>query len=752
MASLYPASGGGGGGGTSDCTGNNNFNVTTTCPTYNIDTGANFVDGGAGPPLIDPNPPFASKPYAEPRLLAPSEMEKVPSFDAAHWLNPCSRFLSSTGSTPSINRTTIGDYYTVPESIFQPDGGTRTPFSKTFLKPVDPDGEFAAKYDKSSDYAVCTGVKGVPWNVFSDFHHMWDDLGFTYDRDNTGKRTTFNIDLQGNTTYVNKGDGGAASSIDNKCWKGSTNDDHTAVNQDITINIHDRILMDKSGRDSFKYLQSDIWMLNKKWGAPCMSESAWKVLSCPDDCDPNDPQVCNQCQGSAIFKAQQEKAGACSPGGCTKPTCWDHGGVVEGNVYASSDLVTVAPYFKYDGAGDGSYQLKEERGDQFVMRLRIVGDNLSGIDPAAPEGGGKNHVPRLQVGFVNPFPDPSRSGAPNIVNGSNSSSCATLCQPFANMQCVLYDNTGGPSQFTNYQNAYNYGAKFQDGPNPPPKQGEEGWGETENIMYARTGAAIALKRMLGPGRFSVVARARPTGGDGGMNHLKGRGYVLAIWTFAYTEIYGTANVPNALQWTNQKDSNGKCRTFKPTYNANAWASARSNFSHPESWSDIHPDKQSFTGKYWNGGTRDDGEWVGYKYQQCWAYVPCSNCRTCDKGITCACVQRPGAKCPHNSCGAARVQADFCTGLTWRSQLCDKSSNAKTFNKDNRCTKEMFERDDCLGLTSGGGDDSVCLGACSSTKGETPSFLGNKWGSFWGRPFWERREGVLRVLHQSEKVL
>ena len=426
-----------------------------TCATGCSGEHISYVDGGAGPTAIDTD-------------LVDPDAPPLPAWDPVGWAPKCLSWLE--GDTGNISSSQMAKAATASGEA----------------------GIFAtgSVYDKAhytlpskSKFYVCTGVPGVQWKSSTDFHKMFGDMAITEDQ-LLGHRTTCNVDLRGNRLYV---DANSKKIYDDATALPSTfvsgNDNHTPTKDAITINVHKQVLAAPK-KDAMAELRKDLILLDKKWGAPCLSPHDLGVLGDSDDCNQCNVQVCQALDPEGI------------------QGCWDHGGVVAQNVYLHQDEDVVVK--GYNGAAD------TKRGTQFVLRLRVVGDDIGDIDPQRPDESDGSVLP-LQIGHVDPKP----------VNPVNPPPEDADHQQFANIMCTGFNQVPEAEKFANYQHAYNNTGRTA------------GWGN--NVAYARTGSAVATRMMCGPGRFTIVARARPTSSK---TLTGGRGYVLAIWTFAYTEMYG----------------------------------------------------------------------------------------------------------------------------------------------------------------------------------------------------------------------
>lgn len=370
----------------------------------------------------------------------------------------------------------------------------------------------------SGQTVTCVGVPGNTWQAHADLYALWDTLDTTSKTAySNGEGTAFNVtstglvvatDANGNAQLCGSAVGSLASE--------SGNMDHIPSTAPMVINVHSEVSSsnsDGTGVDALSTLRESLFALSKKWGSTCPALS------------PSDPPSCS-----------------------TTPLCWEHGGVIPENVYVIQDTVTVV--------GEAA-----SRGFQYVLRERVVGDKLSGVNPSNPDPA--NGAPPLGYGLV--WPKPKDTVMPVA---------------FSDIKC---DVTSMPQSAISNPNTYsNYTCVYPNGAS------DTGFA-ADMAPYMRTGAAVATKTMFGPGRFSIVARARPTdwagpssippspviptGGD-----ANGRGYVFAAWTFAYLEAYayddgGTLLPPPSglqesnLQWLATPQTSGSVGISYPAGNA-----------------------------------------------------------------------------------------------------------------------------------------------------------------------------------------
>lgn len=354
---------------------------------------------------------------------------------------------------------------------------------------------------------VCTGVPGLPtmgaagtdldagvaWNKWLGSLEMTDDRvpdssgALPKPSDRGYKRIAFNVDSRGNRVVFDNGSavvGGAVASDTN-----SPNSNRTACLQPLNIDVHDITTQagSKPGdADPLKSLRPFIMCLHKKWGTECKD--------------------IGDCSGSQQATGENGSYTSGS-GNCTfqpiKP-CWDHGGVIRENVFLATTDVKLSV--------DGDVK---DYGQRQVLRLRMMGDDINGIDINNP---GKNQPP-LGRGIQLP------SCCPKCPKGAEAGSEPFCCAkqlpkyktgPFSKIKCnsLAYDETA----YSKYDLVYRGGTPYYDDDHRP---------------YARTGAAIATTGMFGPSRMTVVMRAEKTS----WKETDGRGYVIAMWGFGYNEMY-----------------------------------------------------------------------------------------------------------------------------------------------------------------------------------------------------------------------
>jgi len=158
---------------------------------------------------------------------------------------------------------------------------------------------------------------------------------------------------------------------------------------------------------------------------------------------------------------------------------WQHGGVVAENVSIVPNVLV-----NYEGSSS----------TQNVIRLRITGDEID--DPTAPAGIFNVHTPHA------------------------------TCK-----QGACYDSSGTPTTPCTEIECTTTKRLTKENIQQSPKEG--GAGFTYSNPQARVGACIATSNQFGPGRYSILARLPKTS----WAETDGRGYVFAMWTFAYTEQY-----------------------------------------------------------------------------------------------------------------------------------------------------------------------------------------------------------------------
>lgn len=183
----------------------------------------------------------------------------------------------------------------------------------------------------------------------------------------------------------------------------------------------------------------------------------------------------------------------CSLVGMTKSwgvtQSWEHGGVVRENISIATDQDVT-----YGGATT----------KQNVIRLRITGDLVANDDPTLPSGVFNSKPPKPTLKCQEEY---CWEGGGEVPAGQTANPCWQ--QTCAKVQVLTLGNIGKSKK--------EGGAGFQNHKNPK----------------ARVGACVATANQFGPGRYSVLARVPKTE----WAEADGRGYVFAIWTFAYTELY-----------------------------------------------------------------------------------------------------------------------------------------------------------------------------------------------------------------------
>jgi len=166
---------------------------------------------------------------------------------------------------------------------------------------------------------------------------------------------------------------------------------------------------------------------------------------------------------------------------------WQHGGVVADNISIATNVPVT---------------YKGKTNNQNVLRLRMTGDLIN--DPDAPPGVFHVHPPHSackQQGCYGPDKTPT-----------------TPCNDQVCMEVKRLTKD-------------NINASVKDG----------GAGYTYSNPQARVGACVATANQFGPGKYSVLARVPKTSWDA----TGGRGYVFAMWTFAYSENYNDYKSPPA---------------------------------------------------------------------------------------------------------------------------------------------------------------------------------------------------------------
>lgn len=158
---------------------------------------------------------------------------------------------------------------------------------------------------------------------------------------------------------------------------------------------------------------------------------------------------------------------------------WHHGGVVAENVSIVPNVLV-----NFEGT----------KSNQSVIRLRITGDEID--DPTAPAGIFNVHTAHA------------------------------TCK-----QDACYDSSGTPTTPCTEIKCVKTKRLTTDNIQKPTKEGGAGFAYSN--PQARVGACIATSNQFGPGRYSVLARLPKTT----WSETDGRGYVFAMWTFAYTEQY-----------------------------------------------------------------------------------------------------------------------------------------------------------------------------------------------------------------------
>ena len=158
------------------------------------------------------------------------------------------------------------------------------------------------------------------------------------------------------------------------------------------------------------------------------------------------------------------------------PGKWEHGGVVSQNVFIEPNV-------------EVKYKNQTQR--QNVIRLRITGDNADKNDPSLPSG-------------IYQHMNHPRGCTQKYCYSNNSPT-----EPCYNIACqTVYELTSENMKS---------GANFSTYDNPK----------------ARVGGVIATANQFGPGNYKALVRIPKTE----WTDTDGRGYVFAMWTFSYAEIY-----------------------------------------------------------------------------------------------------------------------------------------------------------------------------------------------------------------------
>ena len=168
------------------------------------------------------------------------------------------------------------------------------------------------------------------------------------------------------------------------------------------------------------------------------------------------------------------------------PGKWEQGGVHKDNVYA--------------------HTLKEgpHMGEQ-VIRLRITGDNCDRNGQAKDGGPTIPFALNHKKAFKNQKVKCGGKGGPC---NDQTKKCWT------EVQCKQFPPFDGT----------------EETPYAAPQQKDAN-------HRARCGACIATRNVYGPGKFELTAAIRKTDWKGATPAQEGRGYVFAMWTFSYAEIY-----------------------------------------------------------------------------------------------------------------------------------------------------------------------------------------------------------------------